>query len=385
LSKKQNAKLQVTALPQVRAVLVGIYNRDLTLETAKEYLDELAFLATTAGFQTVHVFQQAMERPNTSTYIGSGKLDEIDVYVKANQIQVLIFDDDLTPSQIRNLDKVLGIKVLDRSALILEIFSENARTAQSKVQVQLARLQYMLPRLTGMWQHLSREKGGIGMKGAGEKEIETDRRIIRDQIAKLKEDLKKIDRQSETRRKHREVLVRVSMAGYTNVGKSTLMNVLTKANVLAENKLFATLDSTVRKVVYEQTPFLLSDTVGFIRKLPHGLIESFKSTLDEVREADIIIHVVDVSHPRMQEQMDVVLKTLQEINAGDKAILTVFNKADLMPDDVEALLRKYQPSVLMSAIHKSGIETFKAELMKLIRQVYKEKYPNLNFMEDYSM
>lgn len=223
------------------------------------------------------------------------------------------------------------------------------------------------------------------MKGAGEKEIETDRRIIRDQIAKLKEDLKKIDRQSETRRKHRELLVRVSMAGYTNVGKSTLMNVLTKANVLAENKLFATLDSTVRKVVYEQTPFLLSDTVGFIRKLPHGLIESFKSTLDEVREADIIIHVVDVSHPRMQEQMEVVLKTLQEIHAGDKAILTVFNKADLMPDDVETLLRKYQPSVLMSAIHKSGIDTFKAELMKLIRQVYKEKYPNLNFMEDYSM
>jgi len=385
LSKNQNSNLQETAQPQVRAVLVGIYNRDITLETAKEYLDELAFLATTAGFITVQVFQQALERPNSGTYIGSGKLDEIDVFVKANQIQVVIFDDDLSPSQIRNIDKILGIKVLDRSALILEIFSENARTAQSKVQVQLARLQYMLPRLTGMWQHLSREKGGIGMKGAGEKEIETDRRIIRDQIAKLKEDLKKIDRQSETRRKHRELLVRVSMAGYTNVGKSTLMNVLTKANVLAENKLFATLDSTVRKVVYEQTPFLLSDTVGFIRKLPHGLIESFKSTLDEVREADIIIHVVDVSHPRMQEQMEVVLKTLQEIHAGDKAILTVFNKADLMPDDVETLLRKYQPSVLMSAIHKSGIDTFKAELMKLIRQVYKEKYPNLNFMEDYSM
>jgi GTP-binding protein HflX len=385
LSKNQNSNLQETAQPQVRAVLVGIYNRDITLETAKEYLDELAFLATTAGFITVQVFQQALERPNSGTYIGSGKLDEIDVFVKANQIQVVIFDDDLSPSQIRNIDKILGIKVLDRSALILEIFSENARTAQSKVQVQLARLQYMLPRLTGMWQHLSREKGGIGMKGAGEKEIETDRRIIRDQIAKLKEDLKKIDRQSETRRKHRELLVRVSMAGYTNVGKSTLMNVLTKANVLAENKLFATLDSTVRKVVYEQTPFLLSDTVGFIRKLPHGLIESFKSTLDEVREADIIIHVVDVSHPRMQEQMEVVLKTLQEIHAGDKAILTVFNKADLMPDDVETLLRKYQPSVLMSAINKSGIDTFKAELMKLIRQVYKEKYPNLNFMEDYSM
>lgn len=385
MSKNQNSNLQETAQPQVRAVLVGIYNRDITLETAKEYLDELAFLATTAGFITVQVFQQALERPNSGTYIGSGKLDEIDVFVKANQIQVVIFDDDLSPSQIRNIDKILGIKVLDRSALILEIFSENARTAQSKVQVQLARLQYMLPRLTGMWQHLSREKGGIGMKGAGEKEIETDRRIIRDQIAKLKEDLKKIDRQSETRRKHRELLVRVSMAGYTNVGKSTLMNVLTKANVLAENKLFATLDSTVRKVVYEQTPFLLSDTVGFIRKLPHGLIESFKSTLDEVREADIIIHVVDVSHPRMQEQMEVVLKTLQEIHAGDKAILTVFNKADLMPDDVETLLRKYQPSVLMSAIHKSGIDTFKAELMKLIRQVYKEKYPNLNFMEDYSM
>ncbi len=384
MSDKRKA-IHSTQLEQETAVLVGIYPRQGGVNSQKEYLDELAFLTETAGAKTVKVFQQAMDRPHPATFVGSGKLEEIRNFVLQENVSMVIFDDDLSPSQVRNLDDFLKVKVLDRSSLILYIFSENARTAQSKVQVELAQLQYLLPRLTGMWTHLSREKGGIGMKGAGEKEIETDRRIIRDKIRALKEELKKIDRQNETRRKNREVMVRVSLAGYTNVGKSTIMNMISKSDVLAENKLFATLDSTVRKVVFEQTPFLLSDTVGFIRKLPHGLIESFKSTLDEIREADIILHVVDASHPAWQDQVTVVRTTLEEIKAGDKPVLMVFNKADQLEEDIEWALKQFHPAVKISATKKQGIEEFKAALMQLVRQVYKEKYPNLNFQEDYSM
>lgn len=385
MSESKRKTIHSTETRQETAVLVGIYPRKGGIESQKEYLDELAFLTETAGAKTVKVFQQALDRPHPATFVGSGKLEEIRDYVLQEQVSMVIFDDDLSPSQVRNLDQFLKVKVLDRSSLILYIFSENARTAQAKAQVELAQLQYLLPRLTGMWTHLSREKGGIGMKGAGEKEIETDRRIIREKIRALKEELKVIDRQNETRRKKREVMVRVSLAGYTNVGKSTLMNLLSKSDVLAENKLFATLDSTVRKVVFEQTPFLLSDTVGFIRKLPHGLIESFKSTLDEIREADIILHVVDVSHPAWQEQVNVVRTTLEEIKAGDKPVLMVFNKVDQMEEDIDWALREYQPSVAISALRKQGVEELKAALMQLVRNVYRAKYPNLNFQEDYSM
>lgn len=385
MSESKRKTIHSTETRQETAVLVGIFPRKGGIESQKEYLDELAFLTETAGAQTVKVFQQALDRPHPATFVGSGKLEEIRDFVLQEQVSMVIFDDDLSPSQVRNLDQFLKVKVLDRSSLILYIFSENARTAQAKAQVELAQLQYLLPRLTGMWTHLSREKGGIGMKGAGEKEIETDRRIIREKIRALKEELKVIDRQNETRRKKRDVMVRVSLAGYTNVGKSTLMNLLSKSDVLAENKLFATLDSTVRKVVFEQTPFLLSDTVGFIRKLPHGLIESFKSTLDEIREADIILHVVDVSHPAWQEQVNVVRTTLEEIKAGDKPVLMVFNKVDQTEEDIDWALREYQPSVVISALHKKGIEDLKAALMQLVRTVYRTKYPNLNFQEGYSM
>lgn len=385
MSESKRKTIHSTETRQETAVLVGIYPRKGGIESQKEYLDELAFLTETAGAKTVKVFQQALDRPHPATFVGSGKLEEIRDYVLQEQVSMVIFDDDLSPSQVRNLDQFLKVKVLDRSSLILYIFSENARTAQAKAQVELAQLQYLLPRLTGMWTHLSREKGGIGMKGAGEKEIETDRRIIREKIRALKEELKVIDRQNETRRKKRDVMVRVSLAGYTNVGKSTLMNLLSKSDVLAENKLFATLDSTVRKVVFEQTPFLLSDTVGFIRKLPHGLIESFKSTLDEIREADIILHVVDVSHPAWQEQVNVVRTTLEEIKAGDKPVLMVFNKVDQTEEDIDWALREYQPSVAISALRKKGVEELKAALMQLVRNVYRTKYPNLNFQEGYSM
>ena len=375
-----------TELQTETAVLVGIYNRSQPLQQSKEYLAELKFLADTAGAETKHVFQQALEHPNRATFVGEGKLDEIAAYVKAEEISMVIFDDDLSPSQVRNIDKILGVKVLDRSSLILHIFSVNARTAQSKAQVELAQLQYLLPRLTGMWQHLSREKGGIGLKGAGEKEIETDRRRIREQISALKLELVKIDKQNETRRKNRELMVRVSLAGYTNVGKSTLMNLLAKSEVLAENKLFATLDATVRKVVFEQTPFLLSDTVGFIRKLPHGLIESFKSTLDEVRESDLILHVVDVSHPKHTEQIQVVKDTLKEIGAGDKPVIMVYNKVDQLQDSDTLLELQNTPnSVIISATHKSGMDELKSLLMQEVRKLYRDKYPNLNFQESYSM
>lgn len=329
-------KLQhVNQIPVERAILVGVELKTTDLKSSKEYLDELEFLASTAGAETIKRFTQRLDHPNPKTYLGIGKLEEIAAFVTDNAIDLAIFDDELTPSQIRNLEEFLKCKIVDRSSLILDIFAKNARTAQAKTQVELAQSQYLLPRLTRMWTHLQKQKGGIGMKGPGEKEIETDRRVIRDKISKLKKDLEKIDIQNNTQRKSRIGQKKVALVGYTNVGKSTIMNLVSKSDVLAEDKLFATLDSTVRKVVFPHPNpshmpiiFLLSDTVGFIRKLPHQLIESFKSTLDEVKEADILLHVVDVSHPKFEEQMQTVNETLLEIGAADKPVITVFNKID---------------------------------------------------------
>lgn len=315
-------------LPET-AVLVAVTTQKQTPAQTQEYLSELAFLAETSGVITHKTFTQKLERPDTRTFVGKGKLDEIKTYIIANPVDTIVFDDDLTPSQVRNLEAELpDVKVLDRSLLILNIFSMRAQTAQSRVQVELAQYQYLFPRLTRMWTHLTKQKGGTGMRGPGEKELETDRRIVQDRIVFLKEKLDKIDKQSVTRRKERDRLARVALVGYTNVGKSTLMRTLAKADVFAENKLFATVDSTVRKVTLGNIPFLLTDTVGFIRKLPTMLIESFKSTLDEVREADVLLHVVDVSHPSFEEQIDVVTKTLVDIGAGDKPTILVFNKID---------------------------------------------------------
>ena len=318
-----------------KAILIGVEPKNVPLNTNQVYLDELEFLAYTAGAKSMKRFTQRLDFPNPKTYFGKGKIEEIAAYVKANQIDCAIFDDELSPSQIRNLEEFISCKIIDRSSLILDIFAKNARTAQSRTQVELAQSEYLLPRLTRMWTHLQKQKGGIGMKGPGEKEIETDRRVIRDKIAKLKKDLAHIDNQSSTRRKNRESQYRVALVGYTNVGKSTLINLLAKSDVLAQDKLFATLDSTVRKVVfprdeitYNPCIFLLSDTVGFIRKLPHQLIESFKSTLAEVIEADILLHVVDVSHPQFEEQMTTVSETLTEIGASKKPVITIFNKID---------------------------------------------------------
>ena len=318
-----------------KAILIGVEPKNVPLNTNQVYLDELEFLAYTAGAKSMKRFTQRLDFPNPKTYFGKGKIEEIAAYVKANQIDCAIFDDELSPSQIRNLEEFISCKIIDRSSLILDIFAKNARTAQSRTQVELAQSEYLLPRLTRMWTHLQKQKGGIGMKGPGEKEIETDRRVIRDKIAKLKKDLAHIDNQSSTRRKNRESQYRVALVGYTNVGKSTLINLLAKSDVLAQDKLFATLDSTVRKIVfppdeitYKPCIFLLSDTVGFIRKLPHQLIESFKSTLAEVIEADILLHVVDVSHPQFEEQMTTVSETLTEIVASNKPVITIFNKID---------------------------------------------------------
>ena len=312
-----------------KAVLVGLIQKEVTPDQVTEYLDELAFLAETAGAITVNRFTQRLPHPDSRTFVGKGKLEEIKQYVASKDINVVIFDDELTGSQISNIEKEVKCRVIDRSDLILDIFASRARTAQAKVQVELAQYQYILPRLKGMWTHLERQGAGIGSRGPGETEIETDRRIVKDKIALLRGRLKEIDKQSITQRKERGEFIRVALVGYTNVGKSTLMNVLSKSDVFAENKLFATLDTTTRKIVYENTPFLLSDTVGFIRKLPHHLVESFKSTLDEVREADILLHVVDVSHPLYEDQIGVVNHTLQELKAFDKPILTIFNKLDL--------------------------------------------------------
>ncbi|QMW01369.1 GTPase HflX [Spirosoma foliorum] len=321
--------------PPETAVLVALITQKQTADQTKEYLDELAFLAETSGVTTIKSFTQKLEHPDNRTFVGKGKLEEIKTFILDNPVDSVIFDDDLTPSQVRNLEaEFKDIKVLDRSLLILNIFSMRAQTAQSRVQVELAQYQYMYPRLTRMWSHLTSQKGGVGMRGPGEKELETDRRIVKDRISFLKEKLAKIDKQSQTRRKERDRLVRVALVGYTNVGKSTLMRTMAKTDVFAENKLFATVDSTVRKVTLGNIPFLLTDTVGFIRKLPTMLIESFKSTLDEVREADILVHVVDVSHPNFEEQIEVVNTTLAEIKAADKPMVLVFNKMDrFVPKD----------------------------------------------------
>ncbi|MDA0682079.1 MAG: GTPase HflX [Bacteroidetes bacterium] len=386
-----------------RAVLVGLITPDVTHDQAYEYLEELAFLAKTAGAEPLRNFTQRLPHPDNKTFIGKGKIEEVKLYVEENEIEAIIFDDDLTPSQIRNLESLFegGCKILDRSSLILDIFASRAQTAQARTQVELAQYQYLLPRLTRMWTHLERQKGGIGMRGPGETQIETDRQIVRDKIALLKQKLQKIDKQSSTRRKGREHLIRVALVGYTNAGKSTLMNKLAKSEVFVENKLFATLDTTVRKVVIENLPFLLTDTVGFIRKLPHQLVESFKSTLDEVREADFMIHVVDISNPNFEDHIDVVNKTLAELGVNDKPMLLVFNKIDaytfiekeeddLTPSSKENLsLKDLQKTwmskiegnaMFISALNKTHFDDLKDEIYSRIKQLHEIKYPYNNFL-----
>ncbi len=377
-----------------KAVLVGVIQKEQTQEQVYEYLDELAFLAETAGAETVRKFTQKLPHPDSRTFVGKGKLEEIKEYVSGKNISLVIFDDELTGSQITNIEKELGVKTIDRSDLILDIFARRARTAQAKVQVELAQYQYLLPRLKGMWKHLERQGGGIGTRGPGETEIETDRRIVKDKISLLRKRLAEIDKQSFTQRKERGELIRVSLVGYTNVGKSTLMNLLSKSEVFAENKLFATLDTTTRKLVFENTPFLLSDTVGFIRKLPHHLVESFKSTLDEVREADILLHVVDISHAQYEDQIGVVNKTLQELKAFEKPILTIFNKMDLyeektfdewLEDEVKQeilleLREKWERAtehncVFVSALERKNIDALRELILTKVRDMYQIRYP----------
>jgi len=386
----------LTIAPE-RIILIGISTRDQNMDQVNEYLDELAFLAETAGGITIKRFTQNLDRADIKTFVGKGKMEEIIAFVKANEIQIAVFDDELTPSQLRNIEKIMGCRVLDRTNLILDIFAKRARTAQAKVQVELAQYRYLLPRLTRMWTHLEKQRGGIGMRGPGESEIETDRRVIRDKLSRLREKLTDIEKQTKTQRKRRADVVRVALVGYTNVGKSTLMNLLSKSDVFAENKLFATLDTTVRKVVIDRIPFLLSDTVGFIRKLPHDLIESFKSTLDEVREADILVHVVDISHPNFEEQIHVVNETLQELKAMDKPVLLVFNKIDaytfiqkdeddllepgpenLSLDDLKKswMARGTYPVIFISAVKKRNIDELRAAIMGLVKQVHFIRYPH---------
>ena len=379
---------------QEKAILISVILQGQSDEQADEYLDELAFLAETAGAVTVKRFTQKLKSPDSATFIGSGKLQEIKTYVEEKGIDLVIFDDDLSGSQINNIEKELKVKILDRSNLILDIFANRAKTAQARAQVELAQLQYLLPRLKGLWTHLERQKGGIGMRGPGEKEIETDRRIVKYQISLLKEQLEKIDKQSFTQRKGRGELIRVALVGYTNVGKSTLMNLLSKSEVFAENKLFATLDTTTRKVVFERMPFLMSDTVGFIRKLPHHLIESFKSTLDEVRESDILIHVIDISHAKFEDQLLVVNDTLAEIGAASKPTIYVFNKMDLyaakhfdelLPEAVKLdMLDELQKSwqiksnnsaVFISATHKENITELRNLIFEKVKEQYEIRYP----------
>lgn len=396
-----------TGKKQETAVLVGLINRSQDEETAKEYLDELEFLADTAGAKVLKRYTQRLEHPDSRTFIGAGKLNDVRTYVIENAVDIVIFDDELSPAQQRNLEKEINVekeikvKVVDRTRLILDIFAARARTAHAKTQVELAQSIYLLPRLTKMWDHLDRIKGGIGMKGAGETEIETDRRIVRDRIAFLKERLKVIDRQMETQRKNRGDMIRVALVGYTNVGKSTIMNMLSKSEVFAENKLFATLDTTVRKVVIENLPFLLSDTVGFIRKLPTNLIESFKSTLDEVREADILIHVVDISHPGFEDQLNVVNQTLADIGAGDKPVLVLFNKIDAFSfeqkeeDDLTESTKKnlslddlkktwmnklHAECLFISAVEKQNVDEFKKVLYDKVKELHQKRYPYNKFL-----
>ena len=386
-----------------RAVLIAVATPAVGIDRVTEYLDELAFLLDTAGGVAVRQFVQNLSHPDARTYLGSGKLEEVAAYVAENHIDLAVFDDELSPSQIRNVESALHCKVMDRTHLILDIFAKRAQTAHAKVQVELAQYQYLLPRLTGMWGHLQKQRGGIGMRGPGEKEIETDRRIIRDRISLLKKKLEEIDQQKLTQRAHRDQFVRVALVGYTNVGKSTLMNLISKSNVFAENKLFATLDTTVRKVVIDNLPFLLSDTVGFIRKLPHSLVESFKSTLDEIRETDLILHVVDISHPDFEEQISIVNQTLQEIGVSNKPVITIFNKIDnyhwiekeeddLTPktkDNItlEELKQTWMAKInhrtlFISATKRENIDELKTVLYEEVRKLHIQIYPYNNFLYD---
>lgn len=370
-----------------KAVLVALSPGRQSVEKTEEYLDELEFLAETLGIKTKKSFVQKLDKPDIRSFVGKGKLEEIITYVKDQKIDIVIFDDDLSPSQLRNLEKELEVKIYDRSLLILDIFLKRAQTSQAKTQVELARYQYLMPRLTRMWTHLERQRGGTGTRGgAGEKEIETDRRMIRDQISVLKKKLAKIDKQGETRRKSRSNVVRVALVGYTNVGKSTIMNMLSKGDIYAKNELFATVDSTVRKVVINTIPFLLSDTVGFIRKLPHNLIESFKSTLDEVREADILLHVVDISHPSFEEHMQVVNDTLQELGAADKETIVVYNKIDQLTapgeeDDFDFVAgidttAKNKTNLFISAVKKTNTSELKKVIFEKVKNHHMKIYPN---------
>jgi GTP-binding protein HflX len=375
-------------------VLVGLISKTQTEEQSREYLEELAFLAETAGAVTLKRFTQKMLHPDSKTFVGKGKLEEIKTYIDLKEIQVVIFDDELSGSQITNIEKALDTKVIDRSDLILDIFASRAKTAAAKLQVELAQYQYILPRLRGMWKHLERLGGGIGTRGPGETEIETDRRIVKDKISLLRRRLQEIDKQAFTQRKDRGEFIRVALVGYTNVGKSTLMNLLAKSEVFAENKLFATLDTTTRKVVFETTPFLLSDTVGFIRKLPHHLVESFKSTLDEVREADILLHVVDLSHPGYEEQLGVVNKTLQELQAFEKPIMVIFNKIDqyeantfdpwleegVKTEIMNELKERWEREthglcVFVSATERRNVDELRRTILEKVRELYKIRYP----------
>ncbi len=385
---------------ETAVVATVIPDKDL-LRQSEEYLDELVFLAETADIQVVKRFTQRLDHPHPGIYFGTGKLAEIKAYVQENQIDYVIFDDELSPTQMRNIEKETGCSVIDRTGLILDIFAQRARTAYAKTQVELAQYQYLLPRLTGMWTHLERQRGGINMRGPGESQLETDRRIVLDRISRLKEQLKKIDRQMASQRGNRGSLVRISLVGYTNVGKSTLMNLLSKSDVFAENKLFATLDTTVRKVVLENVPFLLSDTVGFIRKLPTQLIEAFKSTLDEVREADILMHVVDISHPNFEDQIAVVNKTLQDIGCGDKPVYLVFNKIDAYQSESydefsidekkpsnytleeiknSWMAHEHTPCIFISAKDRTGIEKMRSDLYKMVAEIHAGRYPFNNYL-----
>lgn len=397
------------AKTEEKAIVIGIVNRaeGVTEQMLDEYLDELSFLAETAGAEVVKRFTQKMDMPNNVTFVGSGKIEEIKEYLQVYEdVSLLIFDDELSPSQLRNLERIFEKKILDRTNLILDIFAKRAQTSHAKVQVELAQYQYLLPRLTRMWTHLERQQGGIGMRGPGEREIETDRRIIRDRISRLKGQLEKIDKQKATQRKNRGQMVRVALVGYTNVGKSTLMNLLSKSDVFAENKLFATLDTTVRKVVIHNVPFLMADTVGFIRKLPHHLVESFKSTLDEVREADILLHLVDISHPNFEEQVKVVNKTLVEIDGSDKPMLLVFNKVDAFTyekkdeDDLTPKLRENFSledlketwmakdefeCLFISALKKRNIDELKSTLYAMVKEIHSARFPYNDYLfQDYS-
>lgn len=392
-----------TASKQESCVLVGLITRSQTKDQLEEYLDELAFLAETADALCKRRFTQSLDHPDVRTFVGSGKLQEIHDYVQEEEIDIVIFDDELSPTQLRNIERAIpDVKIMDRSNLILDIFASRARTAHAKVQVELAQYQYLLPRLTNMWTHLQKQKGGIGMKGPGEKEIETDRRIIRDKIAALKKQLEIIDKQKSTQRGNRGAMVRVALVGYTNVGKSTLMNILSKSTVHAENKLFATLDTTVRKVVLENLPFLLSDTVGFIRKLPHQLIESFKSTLDETRESDILLHVIDISHPQFEDQIKIVQNTLAEIGSADKPTILVFNKIDAYTytpkeeDDLtpktaenrslEDLKKSWMQQMnndqvlFVSAMNRTNLDELRSVLYEKVKEIHKERYPYNDFL-----